>query len=94
MPESVLNPDTGIWEVGYRLGKHNPMFITPGSEGQKILDPSHLVTKLLKKRAHDESEHRGSEELHQGDGDRVPQQDGVRVQERHQEALHHPVDHQ
>ena len=55
----VLNPDTGIWEVGYRLGKHNPMFITPGSEGQKILDPSHLVTKLLMKQAHDESGHRG-----------------------------------
>ena len=23
----MLNTDTGIWEVGHRLGKHNPMFI-------------------------------------------------------------------
>ena len=55
----VLNPDSGIWEVGLRLGKHNPMFLIPGSEPQKLLDPSHFVTKLLMKQAHADGGHRG-----------------------------------
>ena len=62
--------------------------------GKLVHEMQHELDNEGQRGVSDEGEQRGVEELHQGDGGWVPQQDSVRVQERHQAPLHHPVDHQ
>ena len=47
----------GVWIIGKRLGKHNPM--TPEGEAQALLPADHVVTQMLMRDAHVACCHRG-----------------------------------
>ena len=58
---SRLNPvqdETGVWIVGNRLIRHNPLSVTPTSL-PALLPYDHPITRILIQEAHEQSGHRG-----------------------------------
>jgi len=55
---SLTQDDDGVWRVGSRLARNNPMMLAK-QELQILLPTNHAFTKLLMRQAHVDSGHRG-----------------------------------